>query len=180
MPAINGLVEQSVEGLYKDHGAWLRTWLTRRLGGATEAADLAHDTFFRLLNRQSSGQEALALNEPRAFLTTVARRVLANHWRREQLERAWLETLRALPPATVPSPEERAILMETLIEIDAMLDGLPVGAKRAFLLNQLDGLTQAQIASELGVTERTVRRYLAQAAHQVFFGDAFSAFTAAA
>ena len=168
---------QTVDRIYRDNHGWLHAWLGRRLGNSHEAADLAHDTFVRLL---APAHPPRLLHEPRAFLTTVARRVLANHWRREQLERAWLETLRALPPATVPSPEERAVLMETLVEIDAMLDGLPVGAKRAFLLSQLDGLTQAQIASELGVTERTVRRYLTQAAHQVFFGDAFSTVTAAA
>lgn len=169
MPAIDATLKETVEILYRDHGGWLRQWLGRRLGGRAEAADLAHDTFFRLLSRQ----EALVLKEPRAFLTTVARRVLANHWRREQLELAWLETVRVLAPATTPSPEERLLVIETLCEIDAMLDGLPVAAKQAFLLNQLDGLTQIEIATRLGVTERTVRRYLTQAARQVFFADSF-------
>ncbi|UJB64318.1 sigma-70 family RNA polymerase sigma factor [Acidovorax sp. YS12] len=163
------LRQQCIEGLYADHHGWLKAWLRRRLGDSFAAADLAHDTFLRLLGRT----EALAVEEPRAFLTTVATRVLANHWRREQLERAYLETLRHLPQALAlaPSPEERALLLEALCEIDALLDGLPVPAKRAFLFSQLDGLTQAQIAERLGVTERTVRRYLTQAAETCFFAD---------
>jgi len=165
------LQEQSIEGLYADHHGWLKAWLRRRLGNSFDAADLAHDTFFRLLARQ----EPLALQEPRAFLTTVASRVLANHWRREQLERAYLETLQRFPEELAPSPEARAILLETLYEIDALLDGLPVAARRAFLLSQLDGLTQAQIADQLNVSARTVRRYLTQAAERFFFSDVFRA-----
>ena len=77
--------------------------LLGRLGLATprtrvvhRAADLAHDTFLRLLSRE----EPLALQEPRAFLTTVAQRVLGNHWRREQLERALEQSPRGAPVLT--------------------------------------------------------------------------------
>ena len=35
--------------------------------------------------------------------------------------------------------------------------------RMGFLLSQLDGLTYAQVALQLGVTDRTVKRYMAQA-----------------
>ncbi|TPE71046.1 RNA polymerase subunit sigma, partial [Burkholderia pseudomallei] len=79
----------------------------------------------------------------RAFLTTVAQRVLYNHWRRERLERAYLDALAQWPEAVAPSPETRAVLFETLVEVDRMLDGLPAVVRRAFLLAQLDGMTHA-------------------------------------
>ena len=157
----------SIESLYFNHHVWLQAWLRRRLGDTHRAADLAHDTFVRLLTRQGLGP----LHEPRAFLTTVAARVLASHWRREQLERAYLDALRCLPPALVPSPEERALVLEALQHLDELLDGLPAPVKRAFLLSQLDGLTQRQIAQQLNVTERTVRRHLTRAAEQCYFAD---------
>ena len=113
------------------------------------------------------------LNEPRAFLTTVAKRVLANHWRREQLEQAYLEALAALPQASAPSEEERAILLETLLEIDRLLDGLPAPVRRAFLLTQLDGLNHAQVAQAMGMSITTVKRYLVRAARQCYFADVF-------
>ncbi|MCA8075581.1 sigma-70 family RNA polymerase sigma factor [Burkholderia cepacia] len=150
------------------HHAWLRGWLSRRLGCAHRAADLAHDTFMRLLARD----EPIGADEPRAFLTTVAQRVLSNHWRRELIERAYLDALAQRPEAYAPSPEERAVVLETLLEIDRLLDGLPLAAKRAFLLAQLDGLTQAEIARELGVSLATVKRYLVKAGTQCFFAMA--------
>lgn len=162
---------QPINTLYSDHYGWLKGWLRHKLGDSFAAADLAHDTFVRLLARE----EALAIQEPRAFLTTVAQRVLANHWRRQQLERAYLEILASVPAACVPSEEERAILFETLLEIDRMLDGLPVAVKRAFLLTHLDGLNHAQVAEVMEISLSTVKRHLIQAARQCYFPDALPA-----
>ena len=167
----NRAASSSIEMLYCDHHHWLRVWLLKRLGNAHQAADLAQDTFVRLLVKD----ETPALLEPRAFLTTVAKRVLANHWRREQLEAAYLDALANVPEAYVMSPEERAILLETIVEIDRLLDGLPLLVKKAFLLTQLDGFNHAQVAGELGISVTTVKRHLSKAAQHCFFADVFGA-----
>ncbi|CAB3793309.1 sigma-70 family RNA polymerase sigma factor [Paraburkholderia fynbosensis] len=165
MAANNPTLHRQMQTLYSDHHGWLHAWLRKKLGCAHRAADLAHDTFMRLLARD----EPLRLDEPRAFLTTVAQRVMANHWRREQIERAYLDALALVPEAFAPSPEERALLLEALVEIDSLLDSLPVAVKRAFLLAQLDGLTHAEIAAQLKISIATVKRHLLRAAAQCFF-----------
>jgi RNA polymerase sigma-70 factor (ECF subfamily) len=172
VPAAESALQHQVGTLYADHHGWLHGWLRKKLGNAFDAADLAHDTFMRLLARE----EALAvIHEPRAFLTTVAQRVLANHWRRQQLERAYLEALAQIPEALAPSEEERAILLETLVEIDQLLDGLPLLVRRAFLLTQLDGMNHAQVAAALGLSVTTVKRHLAKAAARCYFPDVLPA-----
>lgn len=165
MPANKSLLHQEMQVLYSNHHGWLHAWLRKKLGCAHRAADLAHDTFVRLLARD----EPLGLEEPRAFLTTVAQRVMANYWRREQIERAYLEALALAPEAWAPSPEERAVLLEALCEIDELLDRLPIAVKRAFLLAQLDGLSHAEIAVQLKISIATVKRYLVRAGAQCFF-----------
>ena len=155
----------TVEVLYNDHHHWLTGWLRRKLGCPESAADLAQDTFIRVL----SAREAPTLIEPRAFLTTVAKRVLFNFYRRQDLERAYLETLAQMPEHVAPSEEDRAIILQTLMELDQLLDGLPVQVKRAFLLAQLDGLTYAQIGAELGISIATVKRHLTKAAMRCYF-----------
>ncbi|MFT4249380.1 MAG: sigma-70 family RNA polymerase sigma factor [Pseudomonas sp.] len=145
--------------LYRDHQPWLRNWLAGRLGCREVAADLAQDTFARLLfNRDLSG-----LHEPRAFLTTVAKGLLANWYRRQSLERAYLESLAALPEGCMPSAEQQVLVREALNQIDAMLDGLPAQARRVFLLSQLDGLGYAEIAGQLGISLSTVKRHMKRA-----------------
>ncbi|WP_028080983.1 sigma-70 family RNA polymerase sigma factor [Solimonas soli] len=148
----------SLQLLYREHHGWLLGWLRRRLGCAEHAAELAQDTFLRLL----LAPDALPLREPRPYLSTIARRLLIDHGRRRALEQAYLDALAALPPPELPSAEDRCVILETLQRIDAMLDGLPPAVRTAFLLAQLEGLPYAQIAARLGVSERTVKRYVAR------------------
>lgn len=159
MAAVDSSLQQEVHTLYLDHHGWLKGWLRYKLGNAFDAADLAQDVFMRLLARQ----EPVAAREPKAFLSTIARRLVIEHWRRRELEQAWLATLASLPEAQAPSAESRALLLEALVEIDAILDGLKPAVRSAFLLAQLDGLTCPQIAAELGVSLATVERYIARA-----------------
>ena len=101
--------------------------------------------------------------QQRSYLATIARGLCIDHWRRRQLEQAWLQALAARPAALQPSPEQRAIIVETLYEVDALLERLPQRVREAFLLAQLHGRSYKAIAEELGVSERMVKKYLAQA-----------------
>ncbi|MFJ2486844.1 sigma-70 family RNA polymerase sigma factor [Pseudomonas sp. NPDC087639] len=154
-----------VESLYQAHHSWLTGWLRRKLGCPDSAADLAQDTFIKVL----TAREAPVIIEPRAFLTTLAKRVLCNHYRRQDLERAYLDTLAQMPERVAPSEEDKAIILQTLMELDQLLDGLPRLVKRAFLLAQVDGLTYPQIAAELGISVATVKRHLNKAAMRCYF-----------
>ncbi|CAN5587060.1 sigma-70 family RNA polymerase sigma factor [soil metagenome] len=152
--------------LYSNHHGWLQSWLARRLGNAADAADLAQDTFVRLLAAPEGTPEKQGdwqLREPRAYLTLIAKRLVANLYRRRSLEQTYLDALALMPEPTAPSPEQQAIILETLQEIDAMLDGLAAPVRSAFLMAQLEGLGYAEIAAKLSVSERTVKRYMAEA-----------------
>ena len=150
----------SVHTLYQSHSRWLLGFLYRRLGNRPDAADLVQDTFMRLLlrPRQFDGQTG-----ERSYLATIARGLCIDHWRRHKLEQAWLEHLALQPVALKPSPEQRALIVETLHEVDAMLLRLPSKVRQAFLLAQVDGLAYRDIAAHVGVSERMVKKYLAQA-----------------
>ncbi|WP_448107089.1 sigma-70 family RNA polymerase sigma factor [Pseudomonas azerbaijanoccidentalis] len=152
--------EQTLHDLYRDHRGWLESWLRRRMGNACDAADLSQDTFLRLL---ASSQRIADLHEPRAYLLTVGKRLLSNFYKRRSLEQAYLNALASLPEDCVPSPEQRWLLLETLQALDELLDGLPRAVRRAFLWSQLEGLSYQQIAERLSVSERTIKRYMAQA-----------------
>ena len=161
--------EQTLHALYRDHRSWLENWLSRRMGNAWDAADLSQDTFVRVL---ASAQPLADLREPRAYLLTVGKRLLSNFYTRRSLEQAYLEALAQLPEESVPSPEQRWLLLETLQALDELLDGLAPVVRRAFLWSQLEGLGYREIAERLNVSERTVKRYMAQAYEHCLLVDA--------
>jgi RNA polymerase sigma-70 factor (ECF subfamily) len=159
--------DQHVLGhLYADHCGWLVQWLNRRFGGsfnAADVADLTQDTFLRLLlkPRQFGGA-----GEARSFLCTVARGLCIDQWRRRQIEQVWLAEIASNPESVEPSLEYRAILLEALHEIDTLLRQLPPRVRQAFLLAQVYGMTYREIALQIGVSERSVKKYMARAMYQ--------------
>lgn len=151
-----------MHALYSQHHGWLHGWLRKKLGCSHNAADVAHDTFLRIL---ASRDALLGMHEPRAYLTTTAKRLLVDRARRQCLEQAYLAEL-ALAVETeagYPSPEDILVALQALEQISAALQGISAKACEAFLLHYLDGQTHAGVAAHLGVSTRMVQKYLVQA-----------------
>lgn len=148
-----------LQSIFREHYTWLRDQMRRHAGSHHGAEDVASEAFLHLAQHRDLEQ----VREPRALLTTIAKRVLFETWRRRDLEQAYLETLALAPQPTYPSPEERALVIEALVAVDTALDALPEKARRAFLYSQLDAMTYAEIGKELGVSASMVRQYMTRA-----------------
>nr|WP_240457925.1 sigma-70 family RNA polymerase sigma factor [Halomonas socia] len=156
MPSTEHAAKQ-LHSLYSDHHGWLYGWLRRKLGNACDAADLAHDTFLRLFVRRLPGDLG---DEPRALLTHIAKGLVIDHWRRQDVERAWLDTLASVAPSEVPSAEAQVLILDVLYRIEAVLRDLPPRTCEIFLLSQLEGLTYQRIAERMDVSLITVKRHM--------------------
>lgn len=152
-------LRSAVNDLYCDHHGWLKGWLRKRLSNSFDAADLAQDTFVRVIKARS----ALEIREPRPYLSMIAKGLLVDLFRRRSLEQSWLEALAAMPQEQQPSLEEQAILLQALVEIHRLLQGLGPKVKQTFILSQFDGLTYLQIAERLNISVRSVNNYMAKA-----------------
>ena len=157
------MLQQSVEELYANHHGWLRGWLHRKLGNSGDAADLAHDTFLRVLRKAVKPSEAMpafvpeTIREPRAYLTTIANGLVVSHIRRRSLEQAWLETLASLPQPQFISPEQRAVVWQTLLDVDAALATLAPRVRQAFMMAQIDGRACRRPSPGQPSAARTIR-----------------------
>jgi len=145
----------TVERLFRAHYRWLCDYLRRHSRDVPGAEDIAGETFAQLLEAPA----LTAIREPRALLTTIAQRLLYQHWRRADLQR-WHRQQSDLDVAA--SPEHLAQLSQTLDRLDRSLHRLPAKVRSTFLLARIDGLTYPQIAAELGISQRSVSVYMAR------------------
>ncbi|MCL2898282.1 sigma-70 family RNA polymerase sigma factor [Brenneria tiliae] len=149
-----------IHQLYHQHHGWLQGLLRKRLGNLCDAADLAQDVFLRLLLKPRQFDSHAGA---RAYLSVMAQGMCVDLWRRREIERAWLSSLGDLPQDVALSAEHSNIILETLYQVDAMLRTLPEKVRAAFVMAQIQGLAYRQIAAQLGVSERMVKKYMAQA-----------------
>ena len=159
MQLSQNLNESLITDFYINHRSWVYSLLCKKLGSTNDAADLTQDTFVSIL----SINDLSIIVEPRAYLTTIAHRLMVNHVRRSKIEEAFLDAVALLSENETPSPESISISLEALIQIDHILSGLSKNVRYAFLLNHLEGLSHGEIAQRLNVSKASVRKYLAKA-----------------
>lgn len=151
---------QDVSTLYALHADWLQAWLRRHTHCSHRAADIAQDTFCRILERR----EAASIRDGRNYLTTIARRILIDDIRHREVERAYLALHAAQAgDSETLTPDRIAEAAQLLGAILRLLEGLPDKTRRAFIRVRFDGMRYSDAARQLGVSERMAKRYVAQA-----------------
>lgn len=123
--------------------------------------DIAQESFARL----AAVDDLAAIDDPRAFLYRVADNLAADAYDHQQVRARYSEP--AIDPDTLPSPspgpEAAADCHRRLERVGRALSQLPDLYRFAFLLNRIEGLTYAEVAGRLGISEKTVERYIKKA-----------------
>ncbi|QKV53534.1 RNA polymerase sigma factor [Comamonas antarctica] len=130
------------------------------------AQDVLHDAFVRYA---LSGRHA-ELNSPHAYLRRVVQSVLADHASEARRWCALPDDPVQLPGEmaeaallTAPSAEFLLDLQQRLNAVQATINGLPPRCREVFWLCRIEGLTQPEIARQLGITLNAVERHLIRA-----------------
>lgn len=131
------------------------------------AYDVLHDALLRfaLLQRRES------IAQPHAYLRTVARSVLADHYAAEQ---RWvmlgdddpdplLERHGACMGAAPALPEHMAMLNQRLQAVERLLACLPPRRREVFWLFRVEACSQREIATRLGLAPKTVENHVVRA-----------------
>lgn len=146
--------------VFQEHYADLLAFLARRLGNVEKAADVAQDTYVRLAGLADTAQ----ILEPRAFVFRVAGNLAIDRLRQERRYCALqVDEPDEEPCDPMASPERSFLAAEAIEQLDKALQRLPSNARLALLLSRLEGLTHAEIATRLGVSESSVGKYMVHA-----------------
>jgi RNA polymerase sigma-70 factor, ECF subfamily len=121
-------------------------------GDRVEAEDAVQEAFARAV---AAGQRFHRVDNPEAWLRTVAMNVLRRRWRRAHLFRAL--SPRLATPSDVPGlSEDHVALMEAL-------RALPFDQRQTVALFYLADLSVQEVADALGVAKGTVKSRLGRA-----------------
>jgi len=152
-----GLTAAEVEALYRRYAFFVRRRCRLLLKNRALADDAVQETFVNLLRR---GQEARQAAEPLRFLYRVADRACFDQLRKARRKQPWAkhlvasEALDEAPGHPGVDPELRRTAIELLSSLDPESQAIAV---MAFI----DGMTQDEIAAELGYSRMTIVKRVA-------------------
>jgi RNA polymerase sigma-70 factor (ECF subfamily) len=137
----------------------LARWLVR---DPQEAEDLVQETYARALG---AAQQFEAGSNLKAWMLRILRNTYLDGRRRAHPGAPEVENVDELAPATTPPADEaQSAQLRSLVagEVAAAVQALPEAWRTAILLD-LEGLSEAEMASVLGCAEGTVKSRLGRA-----------------
>ncbi|CAB3666959.1 putative RNA polymerase sigma factor FecI [Achromobacter deleyi] len=139
-------------------GAW-----TRRSGNRHDAEDAAHDAIEHLLKADGS-----VAAKARGYLFQVAGHRLIDRWRRQGREQhVPLDDLAEDDQPAGPDPDAPLRAARLADDLARVLAELPPKCRQAFVLNRIEGWTQAEVATYMGLSKNMIERYVMRAIEYV-------------
>ncbi|WP_406830465.1 RNA polymerase sigma factor [Pedococcus sp. KACC 23699] len=149
-------VEAAVREVYDVHYGRLAGWTARLVSDTDLGHDLATEAFLKLF------REFGKVEDPRAWLYTVAANLVRDHWRKRGREAVAYERHQAGRDDFTAAPD----LATTLTVRDAVQQ-LPDRLRVVVLLHYFADLPVATVARQLEKSEGTVKRDLFDARHRM-------------
>lgn len=148
-----------VERLFRQHNEALLKFIAARIGSPHEAREIAQEAYVQLL----SLRHPEAISFLRAFLFKTAANLVVDRLR-QRGRREHVQTMGDLDFAEFElSPERHVASEQMLIVLHTALGELPAKCRHAFLLHRMHGMETGAIATQMGIGERMVRRYISRA-----------------
>lgn len=145
----------------------LLNYFARMVRSRDSAADLVHEAYVRVLALQQAGQ---AVHQPRALLYRTARNLLIDQHRRHvvrsvphAVDDTPLPDVAELPAPPRDEPEVAATSAQGVASLIATIDALPLRCREAFILHKFDGLSQAEVAAQMGISRKMVEQHIQRA-----------------
>jgi RNA polymerase sigma factor (sigma-70 family) len=155
----NRMSPETVRSLFVEHNRALVSFLRTRVRSDQEAREVAQEAYVRLLQLE----QPTAISFLRAYLYRTALNIAVDRARSASVR----DTAHRDPvfddSSLEPDPQSGAEARQQLALIRAAVAELPAKPRLAFLWHSFAEMSPAEIADRLGVGERMVRNYIAQA-----------------
>jgi RNA polymerase sigma factor (sigma-70 family) len=148
-----------VSQLFREHNRALVLFLASRLKDIQAAREVAQEAYVRVLELENLG----AVGFLRSYLFKVAGNLAIDRLRQQQ-SRARLDRISDIDDFLDNLPPERTVIArEELAFLGRVVGELPAKYQQAFRLHRLEDQPFEEIARQMGLKERMVRRYVTNA-----------------
>lgn len=139
----------SVDDLYRDHGDWLRRLVAARLRmQPADVDDIVQDTWLRAARPVTTD-----IAHPRAFLFQTALNLFRDRKRREAVRQQHRESVAADRGG---GDRHSMSEQEAILELERIVLDLPEKIRDVFVLSRFRHMSNAEIATTLGISIKTV------------------------
>ena len=150
----------NLERAYADHQTELSLYLERIVQCPEIVAELVQECFI-IFSREIEKQ---VIQHPRGFLFRIARNLAFDHLKHRRIEENYQShALWSSLDLKAPSAEQCCETHEKLASISKIIEELPERSRKAFILSRVYGMTYAEIAVDLGITDSAVEKLLSRA-----------------
>jgi len=140
------------------HDAQLKAWLRGSFPSVHDVDDVVQESYLRVWKAKARQP----IQHAKAFLFRIARNLMLDHLRAGHnsplQETADLAALRVLDPR--PDAAEALLARETLQHLAEAVIALPAHYRDVIILSKIQGLKQKEVAARLGLSERSVEKYI--------------------
>jgi RNA polymerase sigma-70 factor (ECF subfamily) len=157
--------QQPFETILEAHHGEIHRYLVRLTTRASEADDLSQETFLRAYR----AYRALAPDaNVRAWLFTIATNLARNHFRDEKRRRtAYTAAGAGRSDSDASAPDGEAMFQQARARVEAVVDGLPLKQRLAFILRKIHDLDYDVIARSLDCSADSARAHVFQALKKI-------------
>jgi RNA polymerase sigma-70 factor (ECF subfamily) len=153
------------EAVMTAHHAEIYRYLRRVTFWSAEAEDLSQETFLRAFRAYRALPEDANV---RAWLFAIATNLFRNSLRSAKRRRAAHDTIKGRGrDAGEDGPEGAALFNEARAAVEAVIDGLPVRQRAAFIMRKVHDLPYDDIAQSLDCSVDTARAHVFQAFRKI-------------
>ena len=148
----------AVEDLFLLHGSWLRLFVLRRLRAQpADVEDIMQETYLR-----AARQPATVIVHPKAFLSQMALNLFLDCKRREAVRALHRQTAGQLEVGASAGPPG-LLEQEAVLELERIVLDLPEKMRDVFVLSRFRHMSNAEIATTLGISIKTVEWRMSKA-----------------
>ncbi|GAB2688387.1 RNA polymerase sigma factor [Aliiglaciecola sp. 3_MG-2023] len=139
----------------------IRTFVQARTQNVDVTNDVLQETMLRTIRNNAKQDSEQKLDNPLAYLITVAKSALFDHWRTEKKHLSQSDMVDEHTQGL--GLEDNFINLERVKILSKVMEDMPPLRQQVFRMRRIDGMSREAIATELELSVESVKKHINRA-----------------